>query len=123
MSLSIFIESPGIYLSFFCVFFKIAENRLYYHFNLGDGNKTLTIPHVNVSDGKWHNVTVRRVGNEATLEVTSDGGVLSGRVAGSKGAHRLLDTSGVLYVGANLYGVNGEIRVVDNFEGKWKPTK
>lgn len=77
------------------------------------------IPHVNVSDGKWHNVTVRRVGNEATLEVTSDDDVLVGRVSGSKGTHRLLDTSGVLYVGANLYVVNGEIKVVDNFEGEF----
>ena len=71
-----------------------------------------------MSDGRWHNVTVRRVGNEATLEVTSDGDVLVGRVSGSKGTHRLLDTSGVLYVGANLYVVNGEIRVIDNFEGE-----
>ena len=44
--------------------------------------------------------------------------MLVGRVSGSKGTHRLLDTSGVLYVGANLYVVNGEIRVIDNFEGE-----
>ena len=111
--------SNSIFNILMLLFFQILDSRLYYHFNLGDGNKTLMIPHVNVSDGKWHNVTVRRVGNEATLEVTSDDDVLVGRVSGSKGTHRLLDTSGVLYVGANLYVLNGEIKVVDNFEGEF----
>jgi len=41
-----------------------------------------------------------------------------GRVSGSKGTHRLLDTSGVLYVGGYLYkSVDGEVEVTHNFEG------
>ena len=75
------------------------------------------LPAVNVSDGRWHNVTLHRVGNRATLEVTTNN-VVVGRVSGSKGTHRLLDASGVLYVGGYVYTtVDGEIKVTDNFEG------
>ena len=70
-----------------------------------------------MADSRWHNVTVKRIGNEATLVVTSGDGKVVGSVSGRKGTHRLLDTSGVVYVGANLHVADGKIKVVNNFEG------
>ena len=115
MHQNIYFHFPLEFLSKKC-HFQIIDHRLHYHFNLGDGNKTLVLSNANITDGKWHNITVRRVGNQATLEMTSNNEIV-GRVTGSKGRHQLLDTSGVLYVGGNLYTINGDVEVVDNFQG------
>ena len=45
---------------------------MYCHYDLGSGNEMLTLPFVNVSDGRWHVVRFNRYGNQATLRL--DGG-------------------------------------------------
>eukprot|EP00794_Sanderia_malayensis_P018890 gene18890-20792_t len=73
---------------------EVVNKTLHYRFNVGDGAKNLILRNVNVGDGSWHNVTVSRHGNYATLEV-QDKGLVSGTV----GTHQLLDSNGVIYAG------------------------
>ena len=74
--------------------FQIFNNTLRYRYNLGSGEKTLTLDGAKASDNKWHNVTVKRIGNFATLTMH---GV--GQVSGVYGTHMLLDSDGVIYSG------------------------
>ena len=74
--------------------FQIANNYLQYRYNLGSGPKVLILRGTNASDNKWHNVTVERIGNFATLTMH---GV--GHVSGTFGTHMLLDSDGVIYSG------------------------
>ena len=92
-----------------------------YRFDLGDGELLLSLADIGITDGSWHNITVYRRGNEATLEVMSDG-VLNGRTSDSKGSHHLLDTNGVLYVGGFVESVENRSVVVNDFQGRfiWK---
>ena len=65
-----------------------------YRYNVGGGTKVLILRGANASDYKWHNVTVERIGNFATLTMH---GV--GQVSGTIGTHMLLDSDGVIYTG------------------------
>ena len=65
-----------------------------YKYNLGGGTKILILRGANASDYKWHNVTVERIGNFATLTMHGVGHV-SGRI----GTHMLLDSDGIIYSG------------------------
>lgn len=78
-----------------CVFLaQIVNNQLQYRYNLGGGTNILILRGANVSDYKWHNVTVNRIGNFATLTMH---GV--GHVSGTVGSHMLLDSNGIIYAG------------------------
>ena len=51
---------------------QIVDGHLEFIHDLGSGDKVISLPHLNVSDGLWHTVYIRRYGNQAILKV--DGG-------------------------------------------------
>ena len=51
---------------------QLVDSHVEFVYDLGSGDKVVSLPHVNVSDGEWHAVFVRRYGNQAILQV--DGG-------------------------------------------------
>ncbi len=79
------------------------NKTLQYRYNVGDGAKTLILRNVVVGDGKWHNVTLNRQGNFATLDVQGQG-----MVSGTIGTHRLLETDGFIYAGGVPSKINAQ---------------
>ena len=70
------------------------NKQLQYRYDVGDGANVLILRGANVSDGKWHNVTVDRRGTFATLTIH---GVAT--VSGTVGLHKLLESDGMIYAG------------------------
>ena len=54
------------------VHLQIVDSHLQMRIDLGSDDRSLSLPHVNVSDGLWHTVHMRRWGNQAVLQL--DGG-------------------------------------------------
>ena len=50
----------------------MVASQLQCRYDLGEGDKLLTLPYVNVSDGVWHTVVIHRYGNHIMLWL--DGG-------------------------------------------------
>ena len=95
----------------------MVNGELVYSHNLGDGILTLPLPGLNLTtNSTWFDIHLQRTGPSVILSVGS-GGVVRGHVSGSRGRAQLLDTSQVVYVGAKVDSVNGDIVVKKNFEG------
>ncbi len=52
--------------------FQVVDSHVEMRIDLGSDDRILSLPHVNVSDGLWHTVQMKRFGNQAMLSL--DGG-------------------------------------------------
>ena len=83
------------------IILQIVKNTLQYSHNLGDGILRLAIKDLNVANGNWYNISLERTGAEVAIEVMEKGSVV-GYVKGRKGQKTLLDTNGIIFVGASV---------------------
>ena len=70
--------------------------------------KTLKIPQINITDGKYHSVVVRREGNSASLQIDYEGKVMGN----TGGSHRLLNLGGGSFFSGGLPNIT-VVRVVE----------
>ena len=54
--------------------FQIKDKHLLFYYDLGSGNLYLSLDYVEVNDGEWHIVRIRRYGNQAVLRLDSGEG-------------------------------------------------
>ena len=70
--------------------------------------------HVDITDGKWRNVTVIRTGNNAEVRVEEGGKITAVKTGTHLGTHKLLDSDGVVYTGglptAYGYGKSADLQ-------------
>lgn len=48
---------------------EIVESRLRFLYDLGSGDRILTLPYVDVADGLWHTVNIERYGTNGVLRL------------------------------------------------------
>ena len=48
---------------------QVTESYLQFRYDLGSGDETVSLPHTNVADGRWHHVLVTRFGNQVSLQM------------------------------------------------------
>jgi protocadherin Fat 1/2/3 len=88
--------------------FQVKNHVIRYIFRLGDRMKILSIPQMNITDGKYHIVVVKREGNYASMQIDYDG-----LVAGNTGGvHKLLNMGGGSFFTGGLPNIT-EVRVIE----------
>jgi len=84
------------------------DKVLRYIFRLGDRMKVLSIPQFNITDGKYHDVIIKREGNYASMQID-----YKGFVAGNTGGvHKLLNMGGGSFFTGGLPNIT-EVRVIE----------
>lgn len=83
------------------VLLQIVNNNLLYLHNLGDGVLSIDVPDLNVANGKWYDIHLQRKGATVQLEVLEKGKPLA-FVTKTIGRKELLDTNGIIYIGAQI---------------------
>ena len=63
-------------------------SRIRFRFNLGSGERQVSLSHVNASDGQWHTIRVERTGQWVVLTVDSGEGRFYNETNGNSLDHR-----------------------------------
>ena len=88
--------------------FQVKDGVLRYIFRLGDRMKILKVPGYNITDGKFHDVTVQREGNTASVQID-----YGAKVEGTTGGiHKLLNMGGGSFFSGGMPNLT-EVRIVD----------
>ena len=62
---------------------QIKEQKIRFRYNLGSGEEMVFLAFVNVSDGQWHTVNVKRLGKSSTIKLDGGEGRYYNRTEGS----------------------------------------
>lgn len=91
------------------IILQIKEGVLHYSHNLGDGELSLNIENLKMTDNKWYNIFLRRIGTKTTIEVRKKETIV-GYISGERGRRCLFETSGIIFIGASMtqIGIRGE---------------
>ena len=85
---------------------QVNEKHLLFYYDLGSGNRYLSLDYVDVNDGVWHVVKIGRYGNQAVLQLDTGEGRFYNETWVEEG-HQLmyLDTQahGTAYVTYQIY--------------------
>lgn len=85
---------------------KLVEGALRLRYNLGSGAQILTVGR-NLSDGQWHNVTIRRAGEQTALTV--DHVTVTRASKGKEFSFGLMVSNSPVYVGGLPAWYGGEL--------------
>ena len=100
--LTYYLVSESLEVIFLLSSFKVKDGVVRYIFRIGDRMKILRLGGANVTDGNYHNLTIRREGDFATAQL-DDKIKAEGRTGGS---FTLLDLSGgTIFIGGVPYNL------------------
>lgn len=92
---------------------QVVWGLLAVFYNLGDGDYNITLPHLRLNDGEWHQVELDRFGRELTLRLDGGGGQQEVTAAPGQSQEILVDPTVVMLGNSFPSGHNR------SFLGRW----
>ncbi|XP_055365580.1 neural-cadherin-like isoform X2 [Betta splendens] len=75
---------------------EVLQGLLAVFYNLGDGDHNVTLPHLRLDDGDWHEVELDRYDREFTLRLDGGGGRREVTAAPGRGVELIIDPAAVM---------------------------